>query len=88
MITEEEAIKRYKESLKKSLMESIRQWQPSEITDEIPSGCYMAEEHYETGCWFMPGFSSGFTPPRIGATHIIGVSKKTGEVVFSGVVGE
>jgi hypothetical protein len=95
-ITKEEAIEICRESFiestiesLKSDIESIRQWQPQGITDEPPGGCYMAKEHYETGCWFMtPPTFIDYRPLSIGAGPMVGVSKKTGKIVFSGIVGE
>ena len=87
-ITKEEAIEVCRESFMKSAIESIRQWEPGAITDEPPAGCYMAQEHYGTGCWFMAPPSIGYRPLSIGAGPMVGVSKKTGKIVFSGVVGE
>ena len=87
-ICRESFIKSAKESLK-SKIESIQQWEPEGITDEPPGGWYMAREHYETGCWFMaPPYSLDYRPLSIGAGPMVGVSKKTGEIVFSGIVGE
>ena len=87
-ISKEEAIEICRESFIESAIESIRQCQPQGITDEPPQGCYMANEHYETGCWFMMPPSFDYRPLTIGAGPMIGVSKKTGKIVFSGIVGE
>jgi len=87
-ITKEEAIEFCRKSFMKSAIKTIQQWDPRYITDEPPAGCYMAQEHYETGCWFMVPSSHGYCPPHVGVGPIVGISKKTGEIVFSGVVGE
>jgi len=88
-ISKEEAIEICRESFIESVKESIgQQWHPGRITDEPPPGCYMANEHYETGCWFMTPPSFDYRALTIGGGPMIGVSKKTGKIVFSGIVGE
>ncbi len=87
-ISKEEAIEVCRESFMKSFVKSIAQWDPEQITDEPPAGCYMAQEHYETGCWFIPCPPFGSRPMMVGGCPVVGISKRTGEIVFSGVIGE
>jgi hypothetical protein len=89
-ITKEEAIELCREQYLKHAAETIKQWSPNPdyVTDEPPSECYMDKEHYETGCWFMSPPSLGRQKIYFGPVPMVGISKKTGKIVFSGLVGE
>ena len=54
------------------------------ISDKIPDGLYVCPEYKE--CWCI--CCSHRIPRAVGGSYYIGISKQTGEVVFSGIVGE
>ena len=86
-ITKEQAIEICREQLLKYAVEGIRSWEPEYFTDEPPNGAYLAQEA-ENGCWFLPFPKFGPQPMRTGGGLVVGISKKTGKIVFSGNVGE
>ena len=86
-ITKEEAIEVFRKSPINFFMGSVQQLHPEQITDEPPSGCYLATEHYEAGCWFIPCPTFGSRPTIKAGCPVVGISKKTGEIIFSGIVG-
>jgi hypothetical protein len=85
-ITKEEAMEICRESFTKSYAKSLWQWHPEQITDIPPEGYYKAQEHHQNECWFIPCPTFGSRPTVTAGCPVIGVSKNTGEIVFSGIV--
>jgi len=56
-----------------------------EITDTPSQPCYLLEP--AKGYWYI-SFSIGGEPLSIGGTRTITISKKTGKIVFDGLVGD
>jgi len=92
-ITKEEAIEICRQesitSIQK-LLKSVQEWQPSDVTDKQPIGTYVTTESPDEGVWFMsPPYWPYYPPLQVGGgAPIMGISKKTGRIVFSGTVGE
>ena len=87
-ITKEQAIEICREQLLKYAVEKIQRWKPAYITDDPPNGAYLAQDLNKKGCWFMPCPLFGTRQMMTGGDLVVGVSKRTGKIVFSGNVGE
>lgn len=88
-ITKEEAIEICRSSYMKIFFRgSVTQWNPTEIMDNPPAGCHLPKDLSEKECWFIPCPPFGSRPTLTWGTPVVGVSKKTGEIVFSGIVGK
>ncbi len=88
-ITKKEAIEICRQSLKNPFLNAIKNWDENEITDNPPAGCHIAQRYHETDdFWFVPCPPLGSHPTMKPGSPVIGVSKKTGEIVFSGIVGK
>ena len=84
-ITKEQARKVLEEYFIKQASETAKYTaRNATFNDQRPGGVYMDD----IPCWWTSGMSCEHTGFMIGASHMIGISKITGEICFDGMCGE